>query len=580
MTTKNPNELRDALLQSKSSLVAVAWLSALINILLLGGPIYMMLIYDSVLPSGSMETLFGLLGIVTLVFAFQGLFDFLRSRILANVAARFDELVTVRVQVAIGKLTLKGRDGQGDGLTPMRDLDSIRSFIAGPGPGAIIDLPWMLLFLAFLTFLHVWLGVTTFLGAVILIILTLLNDKLSRTPNRQATTSRAVRARLAQNHQRQSEIIRVLGMGQRVSDHWQAANAGYNMAQDRLVQTASVMSGISRTFRMFLQSFVLTVGALLYLSGEASGGIIFAASILAARALAPIDQAIACSGAFTAARQGWTRLNMLLADQPPQDISRTSLPRPETSFRAEKIAVMLPETGKILLQGVDFQLTKGDALGLIGPSASGKTSLARTLLGLWQPASGVVRMDGASIDQWQDDNFGSFVGYLPQQIELFEGTIAENICRFEPSAPSAAIIEAATIGGVHDMIVNLEMGYETLVGAEGCKLSAGQRQRIGLARALYRNPFLVVLDEPNSNLDAEGEEALDRAVANLRSRGAILIIIAHRTAALKRVNKVLVLQDGRMTAFGDRDEVLALTVIHNNKAKHPKSSDLSPAHQL
>ena len=579
MTAKIPTELRNALQRSKSTLIAVAWLSALINILLLGGPIYMMLIYDSVMPSGSKATLFGLFAIVAFVFAFQGLFDLLRSRILASVAAGLDESVTIRVQRTIAALGLKGGDRNGDGLTPMRDLDNIRSFIAGPGPSAIIDLPWMLLFLVLLTLLHVWLGVTALFGAIVLIALTILNDRMIRMPSEDAAKARAFRGQLAQSHQRQAEIIRALGMGQRVDNQWQEANARYNETQDRLTRTASIMSGGSRTFRMLLQSLVLTVGALLYLAGEASGGIIFAASILAARALAPIDQAIASSGAFTAARQGWARLNLLFAEIPDNNILYTRLPRPNSSLRAEKLAVMAPNIGKTLLQGIDFQLNAGDALGLIGPSAAGKTSLARTLVGLWPPASGAVRLDGASIDQWEANEFGYFIGYLPQQIELFEGTIAENICRLEPSAPSEAIIAAATMAGVHEMIVNLEQGYDTLAGADGCKLSAGQRQRIGLARALYRDPFLVVLDEPNSNLDAEGEEALDQAVAKLRDRGAIVIIIAHRSAALRRVNKVMVLQDGRMTAFGERDEVLSRVVSFTNATTPCDPPEHPQAHQ-
>ena len=556
MPHQAPSELRAALERSKSAFLTVAWLSALINVLLLGGPIYMLLIYDSVLPSGSFATLFGLLAMVTAVYAFQALFDWLRLRMLADIGAALDARMTGRVHRAVSDLAMRSPAKGDDGMTPLRDLDAVRSFLSSPGPCAMIDLPWMVLFLALLTLLHIWLGVTALAGALVLAGLTIINDRMTRAPSQAASQARAYLAKLAQDNRRHIEVIRALGMGERVYDHWHAAHAGFNAAQDQLTRIASVLSGASRIFRLFLQSLVLTVGALLYLAGEASAGIIFASSILAARALAPIDQAIAHWGGFQAARQGWARLDQLLGAVPVADRPSTALPAPVASLQVETLAAIPPGAARPVIEGVSFTLQAGDGLGIIGPSAAGKTTLVRMLVGLWQPALGAVRLDGASLDQWDPDDLGQHLGYLPQQVELFDATIAQNIARMAPHAPSEAVIAAARSAGVHDMVVRLDDGYDTQVGSNGSQLSAGQRQRIGLARALYGNPFLVVLDEPNSNLDAEGEAALDAAIAAARARGAIVALVAHRPAALRHVNKVLLLQNGRVAAFGDRDAVL------------------------
>ncbi|MBA4044316.1 MAG: type I secretion system permease/ATPase [Erythrobacter sp.] len=578
MSDAAPSELRSALDRSKSALITVAWLSAIINVLLLGGPIYMMLVYDSVLPSGSTATLFGLLAMVAMVYGFQALFDWLRLRILADVGAALDARMTGRVHRVVSDLALRSSPKGDDGLTALRDLDAVRGFLSSPGPCALIDLPWMILFLALLTVLHVWLGVTALAGALVLAALTVLNDRLTRAPSEKATYARAMLAKLAQDNRRHIEVIRALGMGERVYDHWHAAHAGFNAAQDQLTRIASVLSGASRIFRLFLQSLVLTVGALLYLVGEASAGIIFASSILAARALAPIDQAIAHWGGFQAARQGWARLDRLLAEVPDDAAPSTALPAPTRSLQVESLAAVPPGANRAVIEGVSFTLEAGDGLGIIGPSAAGKTTLVRMLVGLWQPAAGAVRLDGASLDQWDPDDLGQHLGYLPQQVELFDATIAQNIARLAPGAPSDAVIAAAQAAGVHDMVVRLPEGYDTQVGNNGSQLSAGQRQRIGLARALYGDPFLVVLDEPNSNLDAEGEAALDAAIAAIRARGGIVALVAHRPAALRHVNKVLVLQNGRMAAFGDRDAVLGEMLQPNAAtAAMPRPAAAQPA---
>ncbi|MEL7216904.1 MAG: type I secretion system permease/ATPase [Pseudomonadota bacterium] len=569
------SELRIAITRSKSALITVGWLSAIINILLLGGPIYMLLIYDSVMPSGSTATLFGLLAMIVVVYLFQGLFDLLRIRILGDVAAALDSRLTGRVHRLISQLAIQSGDEADDGLTPMRDLDSIRSFLSSPGPGALMDLPWLVLFVGLLTLLHVWLGVTALIGACVLIGMTLLNDRMSRAPSEEASQARAYRAKLAHDNRRHVEVIRALGMGEQMYDLWHAANARLNALQDRVTRTSSLLSGISRIFRLFLQSLVLTVGALLYLAGEASGGIVFAASILAARALAPIDQAIAHWGAFTNARQGWARLDRLLAAEQTDPGRATQLPAPSQNLKVESLAVVPPGADTPVIEGIQFELEAGDAVGIIGPSAAGKTTLSRALVGLWQPAEGSVRLDGASLDQWDSDDLGSHLGYLPQHVELFDGTIAQNIARFDPAPAPERVIAAGQSAGVHEMVLGLPGGYDTQVGAGAVQLSAGQRQRVGLARALYGEPFLVVLDEPNSNLDADGEAALDRAIAEARKRGAIVALVAHRPSALRQVNRVLVLQNGRMAAFGERDEVLSKMVTAPNATpiRPPRDAD-------
>nr|WP_232366543.1 type I secretion system permease/ATPase [Alteripontixanthobacter muriae] len=549
-------KLRSAL-GTRKAIAAVAILSALLNILFLAGPLYMLLIYDSVMPSGSVPTLVGLLTIVTVIYFFLGIFEVLRARILSDVAAQFDRQLTGHVQDLIADAQLRGERDGGDGMTPQRDLDAIRNFLAGSGPGAILDLPWVLLFLGLLTLLHAWLGLTALAGALVLIAITLLNDRLSREPMQKVAQTLSQRTRLALDTQRQMEVVHALGMRGRMKQRWQHVNSTYLADQDALARVSGQLGGFSKVFRLFLQSLVLTVGALLYLRGEASGGIVFAASILAARALAPIDQAIANWRGLTAARQGWERLETHLRHSNVDEFSRLELPPPRRSLSVESLAIKAPAGSHVILRNATFKLEAGEALGVVGPSAAGKTSLVKALTGIWTPLSGEIRLDGAALDQWESHRLGAHLGYLPQQADLFEGTVAENIARFDPTASSHDIIDAAQAAAVHEMVLALPAGYDTSVGPEGLNLSAGQRQRIGLARALFGKPFLVVLDEPNSNLDLEGEHALGRAIVGLRKRGAITVLVAHRPSILSFMNKIAVLKGGAILDFGDRQAVLS-----------------------
>lgn len=541
----------------KNAWITVAILSAILNVLLLGGSIYMMLVYDSVLPSHSLPTLYSLLLMIAVVYIFQAIFDAMRTRILSDVGNALDRDLSPEVQRLMSEAALAGNTVAGDGLTPMRDLDQVRGFLAGSGPAALIDLPWIVFFLIILSLLHIWLGVTAFIGALIMIGLTILTDRLTKQPSQKMSIVTAYRNGLAESNLRHVEVLTALGMRGRMRDRWNNVNQVYMTAQNRLSHTVQLLGGASKVFRMFLQSCILTVGALLVISGQASGGVIFASSILSGRALAPIDSAIANWRAFAAARVGWRRLSELLQRLPAASESGVLLPAPSRELAVQQLAIAPPGTQKTTAQGIDFRLKAGEALGIVGPSAAGKTSLARALVGVWRPGRGSIRFDGATYDQWEPDQLGASIGYLPQTVELLDGTVAENISRFEDQPESDDVLEAAKAAGVHELIVQLPQGYDTPVGSDGAQLSAGQRQRIGLARALYRRPFLVLLDEPNSNLDAAGEEALERAVIGIRERGGIAIIIAHRPAALARVSHVMLMRDGRMEVFGPRDEVLS-----------------------
>lgn len=556
------SELGQAISRYRSTFIIIGLLSAVLNVLLLGGSIYMMMVYDSVLPSHSLPTLFGLLAMVIVIYIFQGLFELLRSRMLGEVGAGLDRALSLRVQRAVSDARLRGAKLPGNGLISIRDLDQVRGFLAGPGPATLMDLPWIVFFLGILFLLHFWLGVTALVGAIVLLAITWMTDRATREPSLAVSQMGSTRIAAAESNLRHAEILHAMGMRGRIERRWEVGNRQFLAANNTLAKAIGFYGGTSKVFRLFLQSAVLTVGALLVIEGQASGGIIFAASILSGRALAPVDQSIANWRGFTAARQGWKRLNELLARIPPTEQVAVVLPAPSEGIAVQGAAVVPPGSQTLAVQGVTFTLRAGEAMGVIGPSASGKTSLGRALVGVWPLARGTVRLDGATIDQWDSETFGSYIGYLPQTVELLEGTIAENIARFEENADSQAIIRAAKSADVHEMIVRLPHGYDTAVGADGTELSAGQRQRIGLARALYGDPFLVVLDEPNSNLDGEGEAALQKAMSAVTERGGIVIVIAHRPAAIAQVDYILFLRNGVMEAFGPRSEVLSKVVGH------------------
>jgi ATP-binding cassette subfamily C protein len=547
-------ELAQIMGGARTAFIGIAILSAFLNVLMLGGSIYMMLVYDKVLPSRSEPTLYSLLFLIVLVYLFQGLMDVIRGRMLVQVGASFDVELGGRIHQLIGKLALGTRMG-GDGLQPMRDLDSVRSFLSSGGPAALIDLPWMLFFIMVLFLLHPALGLTVLIGGLVLVGLTYMTERMSRDPTQRLTALTAQRYATAEATRRHAEVIKALGMERRLAANWSGISARNLAAHEKLTNVASALGGSSKVFRLLLQSIVLSVGALLVIENKATAGIIFASSIIAARALAPVEVAIANWRGFVGARQAWHRLSELLKRVPLETVTH-ELPPPVATLSVEALSLAPPGAQRLTVENVSFLAKAGEAIAIIGPSGSGKSTLVRGITGVWASVRGSVRLDGAALDQWPSDALGRHIGYLPQNVELLQGTVAENIARFEPNAPSEPIIAAARLAGVHDLIVRLPEGYETQVGPDGAGLSAGQRQRIALARALYRDPFLIVLDEPNSNLDAEGEAALSTAVTSAGARGAIVLLVAHRQSILSVVDLVLYMRDGRALAYGPKDDVM------------------------
>lgn len=550
--------LRAALASCRSAFFGVGLFSAAINILALTGSIYMLQLYDRVLPSHSIPTLIGLTLVMVLLYAGFGVFDLIRTRMLSRIGIRLERSLRSQVMAAVMLLPLR-TGAAGDGQQPVRDLDQIRGFLSGLGPTALFDLPWIPFYLGLVYVMHPWLGLLGAAGAAVLLLLTILTELHSRAPTREAAISGAQRQALGEQVRRNAEVVRALGMGQRLAGKWSAITETYLSHQIGAADIAGTYGAISKVLRMVLQSAVLGLGAYLVIAGQASAGVMIAASILVSRALAPIEIAIANWRGFIAARQSWERLGKILPLVAGRD-DPTDLPAPVKTLSAEGLWVGAPGQPRAILQNASFKLDAGDGLGIIGPAASGKSTLVRALVGAWQPLRGVVRLDGATLDQWSEEAIGHHIGYMPQDVELFAGTVAQNIARFEPNAESDAIISAARQAGVYDMIVRLPEGFDTEIGEGGAALSAGQRQRLALARALYGDPFLVVLDEPNSNLDAAGDTALTQAIASVRARGGIAIVVAHRPSALAGLDKLMVLGDGQVQAFGPKDEVLRKAV--------------------
>jgi len=549
------SELRQALAACWHAFIAVGLMSGLINILYLTGSFYMLEVYDRVLPSRSVPTLVALSVLALTLFAFQGVLDVIRSRILVRVAATLDERLSSRVYDIVVQLPLRAR-AQGDGLAPLRDLDQIRSFLVTTGPLALFDLPWMPIYVLICFLFHPWIGVAALVGALILTSLTLMSEFMTRRPARMAAMHVGARNGLAEAGRRNAEVLRAMGMAPRMGKIWGEANSKYLATQQATSDAAGGLGAVSKVLRFVLQSGVLGLGAYLVIQQQATAGIIIASSIIVARALAPVELAIANWRGFVAARQSWKRLSDVLAGM-DTSVEPMPLPPPKANLVVETVTAGPPGVQRLVIQDVNFALKAGQGLGVIGPSASGKSSLARVIVGVWTPARGKVRLDGAALDQWGPAELGQHIGYLPQDVELFAGTVGQNIARFEENAPSEAIIAASQAAGVHDMIVRLAEGYDTQIGESGAVLSSGQRQRVALARALYRDPFLVVLDEPNSNLDADGDKALSQAILSVRKRGGIVVVVAHRPSALAGVDLVLAMFNGKAHAMGPRDEVLA-----------------------
>ncbi|MCF1488658.1 type I secretion system permease/ATPase [Pseudomonas sp. AA27] len=550
-----PAPLRVAL---KKGLVGAALFSGVINLLALIGPLFMLEVYDRVIPSRSLPTLVALGLLVAGAYLVFAVLDIIRSRVMSRIAGAVDGALSTQVFRIIAGTPLKIALDQ-DPLKPAQELEQIRAFIAGPGLMAFFDLPWMPVYLAVSFYIHPSLGWLALGMIVLMVLLTWLTDRGTRRAMRDSAVLASQRNRLGQQAHVGAEVLAAMGMTERAAARWQVLQEQYATLQRRSADVGSFYGGITKALRQLVQSASLGVGAWLVIGGDLSGGAIVAASIIVARTLAPAEQIIGTWRSLVSARFAWQQLRGVLAIF-PAPAHRTALPTARSQLLVSGLCVAPPGVQRLVLQGVNFSLAAGGSLAVIGPSASGKSSLARALVGAWPALRGQVCLDGAALELWPDAARAVMTGYLPQSVDLFEASVGQNIARLDPQADAAAIVAAARQAGVHELILQLPQGYDTPVGEGGVNLSAGQRQRIGLARALYGEPFLVVLDEPNANLDAEGERALARAIEGVKARGGVVVAIAHRSGLLAVMDQVLVLEQGAQAAFGPRDTVLARPV--------------------
>ena len=548
------SRLQQALNICQKAFLGVGVVSCVINLLMLTGPLFMLQVYDRVLTSRSVPTLVALAVITAVLYAFYGILEGARSRILSRIGGRLDERLSETTFESTVALPLHiGRRAQR--LDPTRDLDQMRQFLSGPGPSALFDMPWMPIYLAIVFLFHPLLGFVALGGVLFMCLLIGLNELMTRKPNAEAAAQATKRHAIVEGARSNIEAVAAMGMMPGLKACWtkesQQFHDHHGLASDR----AAVFGATTKTTRFVLQSALLGVGAYLAIGEAITPGIMIAASIITSRAVAPVEQAVGHWRGFISARQGLERLKRVLATVPSSHVE-TNLPLPKETLHVDSAFVTAPGSSSPIIQNLSFSLKAGDALGVIGSSGSGKSTLGRALVGLWPVAKGTIRLDSSEIGHWEPDHLGTALGYLPQDVQLFAGTVAQNIARFQPDRQSDDVIRAATLAHADHLISRLPEGYDTEIGEAGATLSGGQRQRIALARALYGSPFLIVLDEPNSNLDAEGEAALTESIKAVRERGCIVIVIAHRPSAIAGVDTLLCLQDGRASAFGAKEDVL------------------------
>ncbi len=547
-------ELRRALSGNGAVLAAVVVFSVFVNLLGLTGSIFMLQVYDRVLGSRSQETLAALFALVVVMFLILGMLDLSRSRVMARVALRFQSRIRGRVFAAM--LTRASRNPADQAAaSALRDLDMVQKTLASPVTLALLDLPWVPFYLFLVFLLHFWLGIAALAGGVVLVGLMFLNQWTTRAPARVAVTDALAAERLSDQLRNEAEVIQALGMRADGFARWDTARSAALGQAQLVTDRFGLFSVLSRTFRQFLQSALLALGAWLALRGDVTGGAMIAASIMVGRALAPVEQLVNGWSGVQQARAGWGRLSTILWAHPAEP-DRTALPRPRAALEVRQVTLAPPGHSQPTLRALSFNLAPGQAIGVIGPSAAGKSTLARALTGVWPVAAGQIRLDGAALDQYDPDVLGRLIGYLPQRVALFDGTIAENIARLSPRPDPAKVVAAAKAAAAHEMILAQPQGYDTRV-TQGCgRLSGGQIQRIGLARALYGDPVLLVLDEPNASLDNEGSMGLNSAIRQMKAEGRSVLVMAHRPAAIQECDMLLVLEGGTRRAFGPRDEIL------------------------
>lgn len=547
------SELKKLLLMSRRSFLYVALFSFFINLLFLTPTIYMLQVYDRVVGSGSINTLIMITLIVVVMFAVMAVLEFVRSRIMARISARMDVAMQARLVDVMFRHAL--HNPRNASTEPLTDLNNIRGFISGTGVFAFFDAPWFPFYMAVMFMFHPLFGWFAVGAGILTLGLAFWVEKAS-SPMLKASHGKAMQSRLLLDRSlRNAEVATALGVKQGIFRRWQTSHNESLLWQEMGSDRSSVLSTASKSLRMLNQSLILGLGAYLVINMELTAGMMIAGSVLLGRALAPLDQLVGAWKQFAAMKQSWARLNAMLASYPEVE-ARMELPAPKGHLGVHNLTVVPPGGKDTVLRNIVLMLKAGESLAVIGPSGAGKSSLVRALLGLWPSAMGEVRLDGADIRHWDRDQLGAHIGYLPQDVELFDGTVAENIARFG-DVDASKVLEAAQMAGVHELILQLPNSYDTLIGPSGGALSGGQRQRIGLARALYGTPALVVLDEPNSNLDEVGEMALYKALQSLKEQGSTVVIISHRPGVLSLVDKILVLVGGAVTMFGERQQVLA-----------------------
>jgi ATP-binding cassette subfamily C protein len=564
-TARGRAELTDARKQSRSLYWMVAVFSFFVNMLMLTGPLYMLNVYDRVLGSRSLETLIALSVLVAFLYGMMGIMDYVRGRIMARVGARFQATMDRRVFAAVLKATTINK-ARKEAATGLRDLESVQRLITSPALMALFDLPWTPLFFLGIFIFHPLMGLLGLVGGVILIAVAIANQLTTRKPLQKANAATFQSETMGAQIRQESEMVHALGMRDSAFNRWQIARGESLDATIAAADGSGTFTAMTKTFRLFLQSAMLGLGAYLVLQGELTPGAMIAGSILLGRALAPIELIVGQFATFQKGREGWTNLSTLLGNVPADD-DRTTLPQPAARIVADQVTVVPPGEQTASLRMISFAVQPGQAVGVIGTSGAGKTTLARALTGVWRPAGGKIRLDGAALDQYNPDVLGKHIGYLPQSVQLFDGTIKENIARMSMQPDDAEVVAAAQKAAAHEMILKLPDGYDTRVTSNGGRLSGGQIQRVGLARALYGNPVVLVLDEPNSNLDNEGSAALNNAIKLTKEEGKIVFIMAHRPAAIQECDLLLVIENGQRRAFGPKDEVLQEMVKNADQIK-------------
>jgi len=555
------NEIEQVLSTFKRTFYTVGTFSAIINLLALVPSLYMLQVYDRVLGSRNEITLLMLTLMMLGGYAFMSVLEMMRSFVLVRVGAKFDMELNKRVYTAAFEQNLKAAGGNAG--QSLMDLTNLRQFLTGNALFAFFDAPWFPIYLIVIFIFEPSLGIFSVCGTLLLLVLAIVNERVTKQPLAEAKTMAITANTQATNNLRNAEVIESMGMLPNLMSRWFKLHGKFLNLQAQASEKAGIVNAVTKFVQSSLQSLVLGFGALLVLEGKISPGMMIAASILVGRALAPVQQVIAVWKSWATTRSAYERLSELLERNPARQAGM-ELPKPLGSLSVEGVVAAPPGSPAPILRGVSFAIQPGDVMGVIGPSGSGKSTLARLMVGVWSASMGKVRLDGADIYQWNKAELGPHIGYLPQDIELFSGTIAENIARFG-EVDSEKVVEAAKHAGVHDLILHFPKGYDTMLGDGGAGLSGGQKQRLGLARAMYGDPSLLVLDEPNSNLDEAGEAALVQAVQELRRRGKTIVLITHRTAAIAVTNKLLLLREGTVGAFGPTNQVLQALQEHNQK---------------